>query len=90
LEYGSPIIGWLNTPKRAAESYMISLHGRSDTVLPPDGGVDDLDMYIYESMNNTFYLWGSVQGCDISSWKQISTPFDTVPNNLNLACYEYT
>jgi hypothetical protein len=88
--YGSPTVSWLNTPPRAAESYMISLHGRSDTVLPPDGGIDGLDMYVYESMNNTFYLWGSVQGCDLSSWARVPTPFDTVPGNLNLACYEYT
>jgi len=90
LEYGQPMVGWLNTPKEAAGSYMISLHGRSDTTLPPAGGIDGDDMWIYESIPNMFYLWGMVQGCDITSWNRVKTPFDDVPGNLNLACYEYT
>lgn len=84
------MVGWLKTPEKAAESYMISLHGRQDTTLPPAGGIDGDDMWVYESEANVFYLWGVVQRCDISSWNRIETPFDTVPDNLNLVCYEYT
>jgi polyhydroxybutyrate depolymerase len=58
LMCGQPMVGWLNTPALAAESYMLSLHGRSDDVLPPAGGVDGDDMWVYESLNNTFYVWG--------------------------------
>jgi polyhydroxybutyrate depolymerase len=87
LMCGQPMVGWLNTPKKAAESYMISLHGRSDDVLPPAGGVDGDDMWLYESLNNTFYVWGVAQGCDISSWERVKTPFDDIEGNLNLKCY---
>lgn len=68
LMFGQPMVGYLNTPKAAAQSYLLSLHGRQDTCLPPAGGIDGDDSWIYESLDNTFYLWGLVQGCDISSW----------------------
>ena len=84
------MVGWLNTPEAAAESYMLSLHGRQDTTLPPAGGIDGDDMWVYESVANTFYVWGTVQGCDTTSWAKIQTPFDNVTPDLNLACYEYT
>ena len=59
LVCGEPMIGWLNNTKKAAESMMISFHGRDDGVLPPQGGVDDLGMWIYESLDDTFAFWGS-------------------------------
>ena len=90
LMFGQPFVSWLNTPKRAAESYLLSLHGRSDTCLPPGGGIDDDESWIYESLDSTFYVWGLVQGCDMSSWERVKTPFDNVKNNLNLVCHEYT
>jgi len=88
--YASPYTGWLNTPARAAESYMISLHGRSDGTFPPAGGPDENDMWVCESVQSVFYVWGTAQGCDTTSWKKVKTPFDNVPGNLNLECFEYT
>jgi len=91
LTFGQPYIGYLNTPEAAKDSYLLSLHGRQDETLPPKGGIDSSDAWIFESVDNTFYVWGLVQGCDISSWKRVTTPFDHVPDRLkNLACYEYT
>ena len=52
------MVGWMNTPKLAAEKMMISFHGRDDGVLPPKGGIDQDNMWIYESLDNTFWVWG--------------------------------
>ena len=60
LMFGSPMVGWINTPKAAAQSYLISLHGRSDTCIPPLGGIDSDENWIFESLENTFYVWGLV------------------------------
>ena len=46
--------------------------------------------WIYETLSNTFYVWGLVQGCDATSWAKVDTPFDNVHRNKNLACFEYT
>ena len=59
LVCGQPMIGWLNTPKKAAEKMMISFHGRDDPTLPPLGGTDSDIMWIYESLDNTFAFWGA-------------------------------
>lgn len=40
LLYAQPMSGWLNTSSVAADSYIISLHGRNDRSLPPAGGLD--------------------------------------------------
>jgi len=68
LVYAQPYIGYLNTPPAAKDSYLLSLHGRNDVTLPPAGGIDSSDAWIFESLDNTFYVWGLVQGCDMSSW----------------------
>ena len=58
LVCGQPMVGWLNTPLKAAESRMISFHGRDDTIMPPQGGLDGTSEWITESMNTTFWVWG--------------------------------
>jgi hypothetical protein len=83
------MIGWLDTPREAADSYIISLHGRYDVTLPPAGGIDGDDMWMYESVDNMFMLFGVAQGCDLSSWSRTYTPFDGVAANWHLRCYEY-
>ena len=52
------MVGWLDTPYKAAESMMISFHGRSDGIIPPKGGIDNSGMWIYESLDETFKFWG--------------------------------
>ena len=59
--YAQPMIGFLNTPKAAANSYLLSMKPRSDTCIPPHGGIDDEESWIFESIENTFYVWGLVQ-----------------------------
>ena len=88
---GQPLIGGLNTGRAAKNSYIISLHGRSDDTLPAIGGIDGSNEWMYESLNNTFYVFGLIQGCDISSWERVATPFDNDTSRQgNLACSEYT
>ena len=55
---GQPMVGWINTPRKAAEKMMISFHGRDDPILPPEGGVDKARQWIYESLDETFWVWG--------------------------------
>jgi len=57
--FGAPMVGWLNTPAVAGNSYLLSLHGRSDMCIPPKGGMDESG-WIYETLSNTFYVWGLV------------------------------
>ena len=58
LVCGQPMVGWINTPTQAAEKMMISFHGRDDDILPPKGGVDGAGQWIYESLDETFWVWG--------------------------------
>jgi len=76
LVAGEPLIGGLNTGRAAADSYIISLHGRSDTTIPPAGGIDGSGEWMSESLNNTFEVFGLIQGCDLGSWEHVVTPYD--------------
>ena len=78
---------------------IIELHGRDDDVSPPEGGPDKVVWggWLYESLNNTFYVLGMVQKCDLKSWQKIETPWDHYVNpnksssiGNNLECYSYT
>lgn len=73
---GEPLIGGLDTGRAANSSYIISLHGRSDSTIPPQGGIDGSNEWMSESINNTFYVFGLIQGCDMSSWERVATPYD--------------
>jgi poly(3-hydroxybutyrate) depolymerase len=57
---GQPLVGTLDTGVEARESYIISLHGRSDGTLPAAGGIDDGGEWMYDSLNNTFEMFGLV------------------------------
>ena len=46
-------------------------------------------MWIYESLDNTFWVWGIQQGCDLKSWRVTATPYDNEANNGNLQCFEF-
>ena len=89
---GSPMVGMIEVDKEEiSDAYIMSLHGRSDTVLPPHGGVDGTNEWIFESLNDTFMVFGLEQDCDMTSWELIKTPFDNVVSKQgNLACSEYT
>lgn len=84
------MVGWINTPKQTSESYLLSFHGRADTCIPPKGGVDGDNSWVFESLRNTLNYYGLVQGCDLESWERVITPWDYKPGNNNLACHEFT
>ena len=87
---GQPMVGWINTPEQAAQKMMIGFFGRSDGIIPPKGGVDKDGMWIYESLDETYWVWGLQQGCDLDSWRVVATPYDNEANNKNLQCWEFT
>jgi hypothetical protein len=89
---GLPMVGQIKVDKEEIkDAYIISLHGRSDTTLPPLGGIDGSNEWIYESLNDTFMVFGLEQGCDMESWDLVATPYDNNTSEQgNLACSEYT
>ena len=95
LEYGQPLIGYLDAPKALKDTYFLSLHGRQDVLIPAAGGIDGSDEWIYESVDNMVKGWATTQDCDLSSYKRVKTPFDNyvtdaTQSGYNLKCYEYT
>jgi poly(3-hydroxybutyrate) depolymerase len=79
--FGEPAMGDAGTSLKAAESYYISVHGRQDDTLPPNGGADGNDQFIYESERTTHMIWGMAQGCDMTSWSKVETPYDGKPES---------
>lgn len=63
--------------------------------IPIEGGVDGYGEWIYQSVSNMTTEWAKVQGCDMSSYKRIHTPFDdfvehAFTKGYNLRCFHYT
>jgi hypothetical protein len=58
LVAGQPVLGALETGSEVKESYIISLHGRSDRTLPAAGGIDSGNEWMYESLHETFEVFG--------------------------------
>lgn len=74
---GHPLVGRIGAdPDNFKDAYVISMNGRKDGMLPPNGGVDQSDEWIYESLNDTFLVYALQQGCDIKSWNHTVTPWD--------------
>lgn len=44
--------------------------------LPPAGGLDGSNEWIYESLEDMFKVYGLEQGCDLDSWEHVKTPYD--------------
>jgi len=66
---GQPLISYMAENKgQLASDYILSIHGRADKILPPGGGVDGSNAWIYESLDETFDSYGLEQGCDMESW----------------------
>lgn len=56
---GEPLVGEMKVDKEnIKDAYIISVHGRSDTTLPPAGGIDGSGEWIYESLKDTFEVFG--------------------------------
>jgi len=83
--YGLPLKGFTDVPKELKGTSILSLHARSDTVIPVEGGT--ADGWIYESTTTILGLWANVHGCS-STPTSISTPYDG--GSKNFACKEYT
>jgi len=89
---GQPMVGQIKVDKEEIkDAYIISLHGRTDTTLPPLGGIDGSGEWIYESLKDTFMVFGLEQECDMDSWERVATPYDNNTSKQgNLHCSEYT
>lgn len=95
IESAQPLKGYMSSPKALKGSHLLTLHGREDTTIPINGGVDGYNEWIYNSVEEFTKSWAEVQGCDMSSYKQFSTPYDSNikhrwTKGYDLKCYEYT
>jgi len=76
-------------------AYVMDMSGRKDGTIPPLGGIDRTGEWIYESVEDTFKVFGLSQGCKLNSWTRVTTPWDNfVPSSgiqgMNLDCMEFT
>lgn len=60
LLYAQPMIGWLNYSLSNEDANFVSLHGRHDRYLPPAGGLDMYQDWMYESLKSMMYVNGLV------------------------------
>merc|ERR1719273_3436 len=83
--YGLPLEGFIDVPVTLRGTAMLSLHPRSDTVIPVEGGI--ANGWIYESTDVIIGIWADVHGCS-STPVTITTPWDG--GSRNFVCQEYT
>ena len=66
---GQPLITYLAENKGELKSdSILAIHGKADRILPPAGGIDSANAWVYESLDETFKNYGLEQGCDMDSW----------------------
>lgn len=82
--FGLPLDGFTDVPDTLRRTAILSLHGRSDTVIPVDGGL--AGGWYYESTSTIIGIWARIHGCS-SNPTSVSTPYDG--GNKNFACTEY-
>jgi hypothetical protein len=93
---GHPLVGRIGVDQENIQgAYVMAMNGRKDGTLPPAGGIDRTGEWIYESVEDTFKVFGLSQGCKLNSWTHVATPWDDfVPasgiQGKNLHCMEYT
>lgn len=87
--YGLPFVG--HAEKLTGDnSSLCQLHGRSDTVIPFDGGEapdNGNGGWIYESAKTTLAALAKERNCEETESKPISTPFDGGVQNI--ACENF-
>ena len=68
---------------------LLTMHGRSDTEIPPNGGTAD-DGWLYVPEEDIVTSWAASRGCPVQSDKPTAfeTPFDAAIGR-NLACLRY-
>jgi len=71
------------------------MNGRQDGTIPPAGGVDSSNGWIYTSQEAMIKDWAETQGCDMDSMERIVTPYDNAEKRrfkkgYNLHCFQYT
>jgi len=91
--FGTPLTGYLlgkrleviaGQPQLARTAYL-SLHGRNDTCIPPQGGEDD-GGWLYEPLAQSTGIWAGIHRCDTKA-THLPTPWDG--GTLNFQCAEY-
>jgi len=83
--FGLPLRGFAEVPAALRGVSIMSLHDRSDEIIPEAGGY--ADGWFYDSSDEVYGLWASLKGCAAAP-TPIDVPFPSVPNR-NLACREY-
>jgi poly(3-hydroxybutyrate) depolymerase len=92
--FGTPLLGYLAGGKgapllRSAQASrrtaILSLHDRSDTVVPWQGGRDS-DGWLYETLERTMDVWAAVHGCGADA-SPVSTPLSG--GSAKVACTAY-
>ena len=82
---GSPLRGYLDVSFALKGTSFLQLNGRSDNVIPYEGGISQ-DGWFYESMDDVAFAWGEVNGCSEDS-RTFVTPYDG--GSINLVCLEH-
>lgn len=94
IESAQPLTGYMSSSQALKGKALVTLHGREDTTIPLNGGVDGYNEWIYRSVADFTTEWAQVQGCDLNSYGQFSTPYDNRikhrwSKGYDLKCYEY-
>eukprot|EP00747_Dinoflagellata_sp_TGD_P217421 gnl/TRDRNA2_/TRDRNA2_89821_c0_seq1.p1 gnl/TRDRNA2_/TRDRNA2_89821_c0~~gnl/TRDRNA2_/TRDRNA2_89821_c0_seq1.p1 ORF type:complete len:388 (+),score=41.78 gnl/TRDRNA2_/TRDRNA2_89821_c0_seq1:48-1211(+) len=93
--YGLPLLGylaggdyqlWAEAAAGNTGPALIQFHGRSDPVIPPEGG-EDSDGWIYETLQRSLGTWAAVKGCGHSAPEPLVTPWEGGPQHIS--CEEY-
>lgn len=91
--FGTPMVGFLlgsrlqliTQQAKFSQTAWLSLHGRNDTCIPPQGGETD-GGWIFETLKDSTGIWAGLHHCDQKA-TPIVTRWDGGP--LNFRCAEY-
>lgn len=82
--FGLPLKGFTDVPTTLRGTGILSLHDRSDNVIPVGGGT--ANGWIYESTDTIIGEWARIHGCSLTP-RSIVTPYDG--GLKHVACQEY-
>ena len=89
--FGLPLLGYLvgfdlvRNASAAQSTSILQLHGRSDPVVPWQGGRDSDNGWLYESGEHTLGIWAALHGCSRNT-AHVPTQFD---GERNISCQAY-
>ena len=83
--YGLPLKNHLDVPDALKGTSILSMHDRSDTVIPWGGG--EAGGWEYESGKAVADSWAKVHNCELAASVPVKTPYDGGAKNV--ACQWY-